>query len=66
MDKCLWVGTGYPVFIAAVVALWAFVKKKDREVKEGQQALLEEKEKHIRELEEFKRMVENRGKHGSF
>lgn len=62
MDKCLWIGAGYPVFIAAVVALWKAFWKRDRENRKLQDELTKEKEWHVRELEEFKKMVLRRAK----
>lgn len=69
MDKCLWVGAGYPVFVLAVAALWKALHKKDSDVKRLQQEVLDEKERHIKELEEFKKLVERKkrgGRHDSF
>lgn len=63
MDKCLWVAAGYPAFVAAIVALWKAYQRKDRDVKRGQEDLLREKEWHVRELEEFKKMAERRARH---
>jgi hypothetical protein len=65
MDKCLWIGAGYPVLVAGIVALWKVYLKKDKDVKKGQEDLLREKEWHVRELEEFKKMVERRARHDS-
>ena len=62
MDRCMWVGAGYPIFVAAVVALWKAFLKKDKEVRKLQADLLQEKEWHVRELEEFKKMVERRAR----
>ena len=44
----------------AIAALWAWLKRLYRKVEELQKALLDEKERHVKELEEFKRMVEKR------
>ena len=55
MDKCLWIGSGYPVFIAAVSILWiAYQKSQDK--------LLAEKEEKVRILIELKRLLEQRKK----
>ena len=63
MDKCLWIGSGYPVFVAGIVALWAVYQK-------SQTALLAEKEQKVRILTELKRLLEEkkrkRGDHGPF
>lgn len=57
MDKCLWVAAGYPVFVGAVVALWKAWRKKDGEVRALNLLLLSEKERHIQELEGFRKVV---------
>lgn len=68
MDKCAWVGVGYPVFIAAVVALWKAYRGERKETRRAELLLIEEKERHVRELEAFKKIVEDRllkgGGHG--
>ncbi len=63
MDKCLWVGAGYPVLIVAIGALWKAFWKRDKENRQLQGDLLKEKEWHVRELEEFKKMAERRARH---
>jgi phage-related minor tail protein len=60
MDKCLWVAAGYPVFVAAVAALWKAWRKKDAEARALNQLLLSEKERHIQELEEFRKIIVKR------
>ena len=60
MDKCLWVGAGYPVFIAAVSILWLAYQNSRKETRTAELLLIEEKDRHIRELEAFKKMVEDR------
>lgn len=60
MDKCLWVAGGYPVFVAAIIALWKAWRKKDGESRILNQQLLSEKERHIQELEEFRKIVVKR------
>lgn len=63
----MWVGAGYPVFIAAVVALWVALKAERKETRNAELLLLEEKDRRVRELEAFKKIVEDRllgGRHG--
>lgn len=43
MDKCLWIGSGYPVLLVAIAALWKVYQK-------SQKALLAEKEEKVRIL----------------
>lgn len=63
MDKCLWVASGYPVLVAGIVALWKVYQKAMKETRKAQEDLLREKEWHVRELEEFKKMAERRARH---
>jgi hypothetical protein len=68
LDKCAWVGAGYPVFILAIVALWQAYRGSQKEVRNAELMLLEEKDRRVRELEAFKKIVEDRlhgGRHGS-
>ena len=63
----MWVGAGYPVFIAAVIALWAAYRGAIREIRNAELMLLEEKDRRVRELEAFKKVIEDRqqgGRHG--
>lgn len=63
----MWVGAGYPFFIAAIVALWAAYRGSQKEVRNSELMLLEEKDRRVRELEAFKKIVEERlqgGRHG--
>ena len=63
----MWVGAGYPVFIAAIVALWVALKAERKETRNAELLLLEEKDRRVRELEAFKKIVEDRllgGRHG--
>lgn len=60
MDKCLWVGAGYPVFIVAVAALWKVYQAALRGRRAAELLLLEEKDRRLRELEAFKKIVEDR------
>ncbi len=63
MDSCMWVAAGYPALLAAIGALWRAGKRKDRDHQALTQQLLAEKERHIQELEEFKKIVmERRGR----
>lgn len=63
MDSCMWVAAGYPALLAAIGALWRAGRKKDKKNEELNQQLLAEKERHIQELEEFKKIVlERRGR----
>lgn len=60
MDKCLWVGMGYPVFIAAVVALWGVYQKSLKDTRAAELLLLQEKDLRINELEAFQKIIEDR------
>ena len=67
MDNCMWVGAGDPVFIAAVVALWYAYRGANKEIRNAEMMLLEEKDRRVRELEAFKKVIEDRqqgGRHG--
>lgn len=64
MDRYLWIGAGYPVFVTGIAVLWKAYQKKVKEVTKYQEDLIKEKEWHVRELEEFKKMVERRARHG--
>jgi hypothetical protein len=64
----MWVGAGYPVFIAAVVALWlayrSEVNSARAAARNAELMLLEEKDRRVRELEAFQKIVEERIKKG--
>ncbi len=60
MDKCLWVGAGYPVFIAAIVALWGVYQKSLKQTRAAELLLLQEKDVRIHELEAFQKVVQDR------
>ena len=63
----MWVGSGYPVFITAVVALWFAYRAEVKNVRNAELMLLEEKDRRVRELEAFKKVIEDRqqgGRHG--
>lgn len=63
MDSCLWVCAGYPVLVGGIAALWKAWRKKDGEVKDLNQKLLSEKERHIKELEDFRQaVIQRRGR----
>ena len=64
MDSPVWIGAGYPVLAGAIAILWKAYQKKVKEVTKYQEDLIKEKEWHVRELEEFKKMVERRARHG--
>jgi hypothetical protein len=38
MDKCLWVGAGYPVLVTAIAVLWrAYTKSQDARLRNAQE-----------------------------
>jgi hypothetical protein len=64
----MWVGAGYPVFIAAVVALWfayrGEVNNARIAARNAELMLLEEKDRRVRELEAFQKIIEERLRKG--
>jgi len=64
----MWVGSGYPVFIAAIIALWLAYRSEVNgaraAARNAELMLLEEKDRRVRELEAFQKIVEDRIKKG--
>lgn len=57
MEDWHWALAGYPVLTGAIGVLWKAWRKKDKEVQELTAKLLAEKERHIQELEDFRRLA---------
>ena len=53
MDKCLWVGAGYPVLLAAIGVLFRLLQK-------SQDARLRQAESHRATLEELKGILKDK------
>ena len=66
MDKCLWVCAGYPMLIGAIGVLWTAYQRALKDKKQPEVLLLEEKDRRIRELEAFQKIIEDRLKGGSY
>ena len=68
MDKCMWVGAGYPVFILAIVALWGAYRSEVKAARAAARAaellLLEEKDRRVQELIAFQKIIEERLRRG--
>ena len=60
MDKCLWIGAGYPVLIAAIGILWGVYQASLKETRAAELLLMQAKDQRINELEAFKKVVEDR------
>jgi len=60
MEDWHWAITGYPVLASAIGVLWKALHKKDKMIEGLHEMLLAEKERHIQELEAFRRLVNSR------
>lgn len=60
MDKCLWIGAGYPVLLGAIAVLWKVYQAALKGRRSSELLLLEEKDRRLRELEAFLKIVEAR------